>query len=67
MRDKFFDKTIGFLYNFSSMPNSVKEIHKEIDQCVDRIYSKKSFLNDNERLACLFDIYAKKTLNRELF
>jgi len=66
-RDKFFDKTIGFLYNFSSMPNSVKEIHKEIDQCVDRIYSKKSFLNDNERLACLFDIYAKKTLNRELF
>jgi len=66
-RDKFFDKNIAFLYNFETMPNSLKRIHQKIDFEVDLLYSKKDFLNDNERLAHLFDIYAKKTLNKELF
>lgn len=66
-RDKFFDKTISFLYNINTMPNTIKEIHREIDICVDNIYSKKFFLNDNERLAFLFNLYAKKTLNMDLF
>lgn len=66
-RDKYYDKTIAYLYNDETMPNSLKNIHKKIDDAVDQIYSTKAFLNDNERLACLFNIYAKKTLNRELF
>ena len=66
-RNKFFDKTIAYLYNDETMPNAIREIHKLIDEAVDFIYSKKSFLNDNERLACLFELYAEKTLNRKLF
>ena len=66
-RDKFFDKTIAFLYNNQTMPNSLIKIHQEIDDCVDKIYSKKGFLNDNERLAMLFNMYSQKTLNKELF
>lgn len=66
-RDKFFDKTISFLYNKNTMPISIKKIHKEIDDCVDNIYSKKPFLNDYERLAFLFNLYAKKTLMMDLF
>jgi hypothetical protein len=49
------------------MPNSISAIHKLIDEVVDSIYCKKSFLNDNERLAFLFDLYAEKTLKRKLF
>ena len=49
------------------MPNSLIKIHQEIDDCVDKIYSKKGFLNDNERLAMLFNMYSQKTLNKELF
>jgi len=67
LRDKFFDKSIAFLYNKRSMPDSLKIAHKKIDDAVDQIYSKKTFSHDNERLASLFDIYSKKTLNRELF
>ena len=66
-RNKFFDKTIAYLYNDETMPNSISAIHKLIDEVVDSIYCKKSFLNDNERLAFLFDLYAEKTLKRKLF
>lgn len=66
-RNTFFDKNIAFLYNRKTMPNSLRIIHDKIDNCVDSIYSKKNFLNDNERLAHLFNLYAKKTLNMELF
>ena len=47
------------------MPKGLKDLHQEIDILVEKSYQSKPFLNDEEKLKCLFDMYADKSPESE--
>ena len=59
-REKHFDKTIEELYNPETMPIGLRDLHREIDIIVEKCYKSKPFLNDDEKLKYLFEMYADK-------
>ncbi len=59
-RERHFEKTIKELYDPETMPKGLRDLHQEIDIIVEKCYKSKPFLNDEEKLKCLFDIYADK-------
>ena len=61
VRDQHFDMTTGEMYNPESMPEDLKEVHHRLDLAVDRCYRPEPFSSDEERLECLFKLYAKMT------
>ena len=61
VRDQHFDMTPGEMYNPESMPEDLKEVHHRLDLAVDRCYRPEPFSSDEERLECLFMLYAKMT------
>ena len=64
-RERHFEKTISELYDPESMPKGLKDLHQEIDIIVEKCYQSKPFLNDEEKLKCLFDMYADKSPESE--
>lgn len=61
VRDQYFDMTLGEQYNPETMPETLKEAHHRLDLAVERCYRPKPFSSDEERLECLFKLYAKMT------
>ena len=59
-REKHFEKTISELYDPDKMPKGLLNLHQEIDIIVEKCYQSKPFLNDEEKLKCLFNMYADK-------
>ena len=59
-REKHFDKTIEELYNPETMPIGLRDLHREIDIIVEKCYKSTPFLNDDEKLKYLFEMYADK-------
>ena len=59
VRDQHFDMTPGEMYNPESMPEDLKEVHHRLDLAVDHCYRPEPFSSDEERLECLFKLYAK--------
>ncbi|GAA3722163.1 class I SAM-dependent DNA methyltransferase [Salinicoccus jeotgali] len=53
--------SLGELYSPETMPNELKNAHIELDDIVDRIYQKREFINDEERLAVLLNLYQEIT------
>ncbi|WP_372584656.1 type IIL restriction-modification enzyme MmeI, partial [Enterococcus faecalis] len=51
--------TLSYLYDVKTMPNSLKEAHKQLDVEVDKIYKRSIFANDEERLSSLLKLYEK--------
>jgi hypothetical protein len=49
------------MYDPDKMPSDLRLAHHELDSVVDSVYQKKAFINDNERLVCLFDLYENMT------
>jgi hypothetical protein len=47
------------------MPKGLLNLHQEIDILVEKCYQPKPFLNDEEKLKCLFDMYADKSPESE--
>ena len=47
------------------MPKGLRDLHQEIDTIVEKCYQSKTFLNDEEKLKCLFDMYADKSPESE--
>ncbi len=56
-RESHSEKTLAQLYDPDKMPDDLRLAHQELDEAVDKIYRKKPFENDEERLAHLFDLY----------
>lgn len=46
--------------NPKPMNSRLLDVHKELDQVVDRAYRDRPFRDDNERLSLLLDMYSKK-------
>ena len=58
-RGSYFPKTISDLYDPSSMPVDLREVHDHNDEVLERIYIGRRFRNDTERLEKLFELYAR--------
>ena len=61
MRDQHFDMTLGEMYNPETMPDDLRDVHHRLDLTVERCYRPEPFASDEERLECLFGLYAKMT------
>lgn len=61
VRERHFPATIADLYDRSSMPEDLREAHRWNDEVVERIFIGRKFKNDSERLAKLYDLYARLT------
>ena len=61
VRDQHFDMTLGEQYNPETMPETLKEVHHRLDLAVEHCYRPEPFFSDEERLECLFKLYAKMT------
>lgn len=59
VREFYPDIALGDLYNPETMPEDLKKAHSELDLAVDRLYRKRPFNSDEERLAHLFARYEK--------
>lgn len=59
IRDENFDMTLGEMYNPESMPEELREAHRQLDLAVERIYRPEPFTSDEERLEHLFKLYSK--------
>ena len=58
-REFYPDMTLADLYDPDKMPEDLKKAHHELDLAVERLYRKKPFASDEERLAHLFARYEK--------
>ncbi len=56
-RENHPEKTIAEMYDPDKMPDDLRLAHQALDGVVDKIYRKKPFENDEERLAYLFNLY----------
>lgn len=55
--------TLAQLYNPQTMPSELKTKHIKLDMIIDKLYQKRDFQNDEERLALLLQMY--KEMNKE--
>lgn len=60
-RTQFPDATLADLYDPLTMPPALVKAHQKLDAAVDAAYGKKSFRNDAERVAFLFERYQALT------
>lgn len=57
IREYYPDKTLADLYDPELMPEDLLKAHQELDLAVDKLYRKKPFANDEDRLRHLFARY----------
>jgi len=65
-REKYSEKTISELYDPKIMPHNLLDIHKEIDEIIEKCYNQNEFKNDEERIDVLFKFYENLTLEKTL-
>ena len=53
--------SLATLYNPTTMPTNLQTAHKALDKAVDAAYGVKNLKTDAERVAYLFELYAKYT------
>jgi len=58
-REKSPDSTLADLYNPNLMPPALRKAHTTLDKAVDRLYRKKPFDSERERVEHLFGLYEK--------
>jgi hypothetical protein len=59
--DRYPDSSLADLYDPLTMPPDLTKAHQALDRAVDRLYRKKPFASDKERLELLFERYRKLT------
>lgn len=58
-REFYPDMTLADLYDPDKMPEDLRKAHQELDAAVDKLYRRKPFDNDEQRLKHLFGRYEK--------
>jgi hypothetical protein len=64
-RERFSGNTLAELYDPEKMPASLRNAHERLDEIVDRIYRKRPFESDEDRLEMLFEMYSEMTSDGE--
>ena len=54
-------RNIAWLYDPETMPASLLDAHRALDEAFERIYVGRPFRNDTERLEHLFELYVEMT------
>lgn len=52
-------RSLGWLYNPETMPDDLRQAHRDLDQQLESIYVGRPFSDDAERLSHLFKLYAR--------
>ena len=58
-REEEFDKTYAQMYRKDQMSDELRFAHSLLDLQIERCYREEPFVNDDERLDCLFELYEK--------
>lgn len=58
-RSDYPDATLADLYDPDTMPVSLRRAHVAVDKAVDKLYQRKPFTSEHERLQLLFAMYEK--------
>ncbi len=58
-RAAFPDAPLDVLYNADTMPPDLRRAHRALDRAVDRLYRRKGFATERERVEYLFMLYEK--------
>lgn len=61
VREYHCEYTLAELYDADKMPENLRRAHADLDIVLDRIYRKRPFDSDEERLRLLFDLYRQMT------
>ncbi len=61
VREYHCEKTLAELYDPVLMPADLRAAHAEVDVLVDSVYSKRSYVSDEQRLSDLFAMYEAMT------
>ncbi len=56
-REEEFDKTYAEMYKKGAMSDSLRFAHSMLDSQIERCYREEPFVNDDERLDYLFELY----------
>ena len=56
-REKYSEKTMSELYDPDKMPLGLKDIHDQIDNYIEKIYSSTKLKSDEDRINLLFSMY----------
>lgn len=56
-RAEYPDSTLAQLYDRDGMPKRLHDAHVKVDRAVDRLYRRKSFRSERERVEWLFGMY----------
>lgn len=65
VRENYSNKTLAELYDPVKMPEDLREVHRQNDILVDRLYRQKPYENDDERLVDLFALYEQMIIQEE--
>lgn len=57
VREYHCERTLAELYDPDLMPDNLRAAHKEVDDVVDSLYSKRAYESDEDRLSDLFAMY----------
>ena len=57
IREKYVDESLSNLYDPMLMPSDLRKAHHKLDDLVDKAYSNDKFVNDDDRMKLLFDLY----------
>ena len=57
IREKYPDSTLADLYDPDAMPADLRKTHDELDKAVDRLYRRKPFNSNHERMEYLLEAY----------
>ena len=57
VREYHCEKTLAELYDPDLMPDNLRAAHKDVDDLVDSLYSKRVYESDEDRLSDLFAMY----------
>ena len=55
----FPDSTLSQLYDPDLMPPQLLRAHQQLDRAVDRLYRRKGFDSERDRIECLLKLYGQ--------
>jgi hypothetical protein len=64
-REHHVGKTMAWLYDPETMPGSLLDAHRALDDTLEKIYVGRPFRNDTERLEHLFKLYPEMTSEKQ--
>tara|TARA_A100001015_G_C14918426_1_gene683298 strand:- start:98 stop:1318 length:1221 start_codon:yes stop_codon:yes gene_type:complete len=65
-REKFPEMTLAQMYDSKKMPKSLLIKHQQIDEEIDKLYEKKGFISDDQRIKYLFQKYEQNIKKESL-